>query len=505
MKKLSFLQNTVVLVLSNLITGALTFIFSIILSKEIGAQGVGLYQTVMPLYILFICITCGGTATAISKIISEKNSQKNTSELYKSVTASIAFFAFWTILVSIFVTLLAPSLSLSALKDQRAYPAILAFIPALLFVAMSSVLKGYFYGMQNTIFPAVIDIVEKCIRIIVLVFMVTGLRKYGLRYQVCGAVTAMTAGEFFSFILLYSFYRKSRAAVKQYTGTPDNILQIIVNVLSISLPLCINGFLSSLLGTFVAVMIPGRLQVAGFTRESALALYGKASGMAMTIIMFPSIIIGAISTILVPVISEASTNRSMDSVSRKMNAALRITTAIAAASAGLFFSIPDELGKLFYNRTDLGNIIFSLSFGVIFAYIEATLFGILNGLGKQAALLKNSIIMSVADIILLYTFIGIPGIGIYGYGIDFLLSPLLGCILNAREIKKTTDAVINLGEILAYPAVTAFIEIIFLSNIKNWTYKVMPSFTVTALTLMLSGAAVYSISYFLLKPLFRKA
>lgn len=505
MKKLSFLQNTIVLVLSSLITGALSFIFSIVLSKEIGAQGVGLYQTVMPLYSLFTCITCGGTATALSKVVSEKNSQRNTSELYKSVTASISFFAFWTILVSIFVAIFAPSLASGALKDIRSYPAILAFIPALIFVAMGSVLKGYFYGMQNTTFPAGIDIIEKSIRVVVLIFVVSGLKKYGLKYQVCGAIIAITAGELSSFTLLYSFYRKMRAEVKRYTGIPDNIFQIIANVLSISLPLCINGFLSSLLGTFVAVMIPRRLQTAGFTRESSLALYGKASGMAMTIILFPSIIIGAISTVLVPVISEASTIRSMDSVNRKMNAALRVTTAVAAASAGLFFSIPDELGKLFYSRNDLGNIIFSLSFGVIFAYIEATLFGILNGLGKQGALLKNSVIMSAADIILLYIFVGMPGIGIYGYGIDFVISPLIGCILNAMEIKKATDAVINLGEILAYPTITSFIEIIFLKNIRGIVYSVMPSFTLSALTLIASGIIVYAATYLLLRPLFNKA
>jgi stage V sporulation protein B len=505
MKKLTFIQNTIILVLSNLVTGALTFIFSIILSREIGAQGVGLYQIVMPVYTLFICFTCGGVTTALSKIVSEQNSRKNTSELYRSVSYSIAFFSFWTILISIIAAAIAPLISAYFLKDVRTYTSILVFIPALLFVAIGSVLKGYFYGLQNTVFPAVIDIVEKAVRIIVLITLVTGLKPYGLKYQVSGAVAAMTAGELTSFILLYAFYKKSCWGVKQLTGKPDNAAQIIANVLSISLPLCLNGFLSTLLGTFVAVMVPRRLQSIGYTLESSLALYGKIVGMGFNIIMFPAIIIGAISTILVPVISEASAGRGMSSVNRKMHAALKLTAAISAVSSGLFFTIPDELGKLFYSRPDLGNIIFSLSFGIIFSYIEATLFGILNGLGKQKVLLKNTIIMSIIDIVSLYLLIGMPGIGIYGYGINFVISPFVGCLLNTYEINRSTDAELKLGKIMAYPALITGIEIIILSNIKPVVFKIIPSFNTATVVLILGGISIYGIFYCILKPVLYKS
>lgn len=497
MKKLSFLQNTVLLIASNLITGSLVFLFSIILSKEIGAHGVGLYQMIMPIYMLFICFTCGGTTTALSKIVAEQHSKNNTRELYRSVSVSIAFFSFWTILTSIFLIIFAPLISTVILKDARTYQPILIFVPALLFVAIGSIIKGYFYGLQNSAFPAVIDIVEKCVRIIVLVTLVTGLKGAGLKYQVAGAVVAMTAGEFMSVILLYIFYRKSRKSVKHYVGTPDNVFQIITNVLKISLPLCINGFISTVLGAVIAVLIPLRLQTAGFSAETSLALFGKLTGMGFNIIMYPAIIIGSISIILVPVISEASVGKSMQMVNRRIYSTIRVTAAIAAFSAGVFFSLPNELGKLFYSRTDLGGIIYSLSFGVFFIYIESTLFGILNGLGKQGVLLRNTIIMSIIDIVLLYTLIGIPEINIYGFGINLVVSPLAGCILNSLEIKKVTGIEIKFRDFFAFPIFIAIVEIVALKNLKSIISLIIPSQNYATVTLMLIGLLIYSGLYFL--------
>lgn len=499
MRKLSFMQNTIILVISNLVTGSLTFLFSIILSREIGAQGVGLYQMVMPMYVLFICITCGGVTTAISKVISEKNSQNNVKELNKSITASIAFFSFWTILMSIIVVLLAPFLSSSILRDTRTFVPILVFVPALVFVAIGSILKGYFYGLQNTTFPAIIDIVEKGIRIIVLVALVTYLKDYGLKYQIAGAVAAMTAGELSSTVLLYIFYKRSRSNAANVPGKPDNIFQIIVNVLTISLPLCLNGLLSTVMGTAIAAIAPRRLQDAGFAIESSLALFGKVGGMALNIVMYPAIIIGAISIILVPVISEASAGKSMPMINRRIHSALKVTAVIAAASAGLLFALPDELGKLFYSRNDLGNIIFSLSFGVIFIYMEGTLFGILNGLGKQKILLRNTLIMSLIDIVLLYILLGIPEINIYGYAINFVVSPLVGCILNYIEIRKATGIEISFNKVILFPVVIALVEVISINNTKLIVRNLIASQSTASVIMLMIGIGTYCAFYFLLR------
>ncbi|HBM79677.1 MAG: stage V sporulation protein B [Clostridiales bacterium] len=501
MKKLTFAQNTLLLLISNIATGSLSFFFSIILSREIGAHGVGLYHMVMPTYSFFICFTCGGTATAISKIVAEKISKNNTRELFKSITASIAFFSSWSIFVSIFVVIFAPYISMSILKDERTYLAILMYIPAIIFITIGSILKGYFYGVQNSSAPAVIDIFEKFIRVVVLLALSEHLRKYGIKYQVAGAVLAMTAGEVTSTTLLYIAYKVSSSSVKTLTGKPDNVFQIMADVFKVSLPLCVNGFFSTMLGTFIAAMAPRRLQAAGFAKETALALYGKVSGMGLTIVMFPAIIIGAISIMLVPVISEASESRNTSAVNKRIYSVIKLAAVVAAVSAGLFFSMPKELGMMFYSRDDLGNIIFSLSFGLMASYIESTMFGILNGLGKQGILLRNTIILSIIDITILYIFLAVSKINIYAYAIDFAISPLVGCILNYTSIARITGIYMDFREIVLFPLLISFAEIIIINKLKSY----MAFGNISTLILLFTGIAVYLLLYFILSPVFKRA
>lgn len=499
MRKLSFLQNTAVLVVSNLITGTLGLIFTIILSNEIGAHGVGLYSMVIPVYSLFTCLSCGGTVTALSKIIAEKNSLQDRKGLYKTISVSIAFFMFWTALIAIAAVLSANFISKSLLKDSRTYLAVLSFIPALIFVSIGSVLKGYFYGMQNTTFPALIDVIEKCIRIAVLAAVVIRLKEYGLNWQVAGAVFAMTSGEFSSTALLYIFYKKSHNAHDRLEGQGDNSLQIIADVLKISLPLCFNGLVANISGSIIAAMVPRRLQAAGYAPETSIAMLGKVAGMSMNIVMFPGIILGAIATVLVPVISEASASRSTLNINHRISQTIKLTAAIAAASAAIFFTLPEELGRIFYQRGDLGNIIYSLSFGIIFIYIESTLCGILNGLGRQKVLLRNTVIMALIDIVTLYIFIGMPEINVYGYSINFVVSPLAGCILNYLDIHKVTGYSMDFSNILFYPAALAAVDVIIITILKNIVYNIVPGTNAAALVLVGTGYGAFTLMYFIFK------
>ncbi len=52
-------------------------------------------------------------------------------------------------------------------------------------------------------------------------------------------------------------------------------------------------------------MIPSRLRLFGYTASEALGVYGILTGMAMSVIMFPSVITNSVSVLLMPAISEA--------------------------------------------------------------------------------------------------------------------------------------------------------------------------------------------------------
>ena len=85
MGKDNFFKNSFLLTASNVTTGIIGFIFSIYLSKLIGAEGIGLYNLVMPIYNLFICMMTSGVAASISQISAVYSSKNENTNLTNSI------------------------------------------------------------------------------------------------------------------------------------------------------------------------------------------------------------------------------------------------------------------------------------------------------------------------------------------------------------------------------------------------------------------------------------
>lgn len=69
-------------------------------------------------------------------------------------------------------------------------------------------------------------------------------------------------------------------------------------------------------------------------------------------------------------------------------------------------------------------------------FTSNTMYGILNGLGRQNVILRNTIITEVLEVTLLFFLTAIPSINIYGYAITMLIISSLSLCLNLYEIYK---------------------------------------------------------------------
>jgi stage V sporulation protein B len=436
MKRDRFLKNSLILISSNLITGIFGFIFSIILSRELGAEGMGLYGLVMPIYDLFICLVCGGMVTAISKVAAIYFSKDDFANLNRSMDVSLLFDTIWALIIVCFLFINSSYISNNIIRDSRTVQAIRVMCPAVVFIAFSSILKGYFYGTSNIKVPALIDILEKLIRILVLVSLVTMLSLKEVTNTVTAAYITLTIGEFISLIALYLFYKfKKGKYILNYSPLEDK-LQLLFNVLVISLPLCLNGFLSTVLSTISTLIVPRRLVSSGLAYNVALSMIGRFRGMSLSIIFFPMVIVNSITLVLIPDLSEKLEKKDFWAAEHRISQVLKIAMLLGVTTMIICLSIPDSLGQLFFNRTDLGSYIRFSSLSAPIIFTAATTFGILNGLSKQNILLRNSLIVSLEELILLYILTGIPWINIYGIGVSLIITSFTSLILNMHEIKK---------------------------------------------------------------------
>lgn len=443
----NFYKNSLLLTLSNLSTGILKFVFSIILSKKLGAEGVGLYSLIMPIYDLFCCLLCGGMITAISKEASFYYNKNDYSNLNKTIHITIIFDLIWSIFIALLFFILAPFISNVIIKDSRTLYSLWAISPALVFVAISSIYKGYFFGTNNIKAPAIIDIFEKTIRVVVIISLINLLSLKSITTTVTATYIALSCGELISLTLLYIFYKSNKKKFHKNLKS-ESSPQLLFNVLAISLPLAINGFLTTGISTISTLLIPRRLVAAGIEYTKALGLIGKFSGMALTIVFFPMILIVSMSILLVPDISNSLTNKNYYKLEKRIKEIINISVLLGITSMLLCMCIPTELGRLFYSRSDLGNYIKFVSYSAPFTYLMTSTYSILNGMGKQKAVLINSIISAILELILFYILIGIPSINVYGYGITLIITSLVGLILNLLEIKKICSIKIYFSTII---------------------------------------------------------
>lgn len=488
MRRDRFLKNSLLLICSNLITGVFGFIFSIILSRKLGAEGMGLYGLVMPIYDLFICLISGGMVTAISTIAAVYFAKDDFRNLNRSIDISLLFDSVWSLIVVSFVFVNASFISTYIIKDTRTLHAIQVMCPAMIFIALSSVLKGYFYGTSNIKIPAFIDISEKLLRITFIVTIINVFALKGVESTVTAAYITLTIGEFCSFILLYFYFKVKQRSYRFVFAAPEDRLQLLFNILIISFPLCLNGFLSTALSTVSALIVPRRLVSSGIGYSMALSMIGKFKGMSLTIIFFPLLIVNSISTVLIPDLSEKLSKKNYWEAETRILQVIKIAFFLGVATMIICLSIPDSLGKLFYNRDDLGSYIRFCALAAPITFMSTTTFGILNGLGKQSIILRNSVITSILELILLFTLTGISWINIYGCGITLIITSFTLLMLNMYEIKKIFNINITSYEISIYIllSILLYFVLAILNNLIPSTIFALKNFFIIGLGFFLS-------------------
>ena len=87
MSKKTLIAGTLILTSASLITKLIGFFYRVYMVNLIGSEGMGLYQLIMPIYMLAWSITSSGFTTTISKLTAQEKSQKSNGKHGKNIKA----------------------------------------------------------------------------------------------------------------------------------------------------------------------------------------------------------------------------------------------------------------------------------------------------------------------------------------------------------------------------------------------------------------------------------
>lgn len=230
---------------------------------------------------------------------------------------------------------------------------------------------------------------------------------------------------------------------------------IVRDLTKVSIPISFNRFVTSIMAAVEMILIPRMLLVGGLNYQNSMEEFGKLTGMAMPLVFFPSLVTSSLATTLVPAISEAMSLKNYKTVNYRMSMSIQLSLILGFIFTSVFIVFPNEIGDMLYRKEHIGEILYLLSFTSIFMYLQQTLLGIMNGLGKQGISLRNSMVGYAIRIAFVIYFI--PAYGIKGYIIGMVVSSAVVSVLNMCTVVKTTGMVLDIRNWLIKPGIIGLI------------------------------------------------
>lgn len=459
--KNAYIKGAFILSAAGILTRFIGFYNRIFLAEAIGAEGVGLYQMIFPLYGLCISFAVSGIETAISKYVAEYNTEE-------SDRAKLRFFCsglLISLLLSLFVSSLLFSfrrtIAVVFLGDARCEHLLSYAAAAVPICAIHGCIMGYFMGQNQMHVPAFAQLLEQAVRVGSLFFFVQLTRPSHYASPVL-AMLALVLGETASTLLCIFFFLQEKKKLRTHpnissTSKKESNLQAVRKILSLGIPLSGGRMISSFILSFEAVLILKGLKSYGISHTEAVAIYGIFNGMALPFILFPSTFTTAVSSVLLPSVSKASSQNDHASIQKTTTLVVRYCFSIGLFFSALFYFFGESIGLTFFSNSEAGLYIHILSWICPFLYLGTTLNSILNGLGKAGVTFFISVGTSIFRVGILYALVA--HFGIRGYLWNILLSQVINTLLLLFYVKKETAFSYSLRDCLFLPALFTVISI----------------------------------------------
>ncbi len=378
----------------------------------------GIFQLITPVMALSFSLCCAGIQTSVSKYIAAQTASKNKQSTAAILLSSLLLTLTLSTVTSIIVYLNSSFLAKEILLEERTAPLLRILSLSFPLSSIHCCINGYFYGVKNAKIPAFLQLSEQIFRVFS-VYLITSIVTLNnqipeLAIAVVGLVIGECSSAVLSFVFLFFTYYK-KESIYYIEINIRHLLPSIQywskKIVLMAVPLSCSRIIVNLLQSVEAIYIPNKLQEYGLLKAEALSVYGVLTGMALSLILFPSSITNSISVLLLPIVSAAEENKQNHTISKAINKSITYC-ALLGGICTLFFFL---FGKM------IGNILFH---------------SILHGLGKTITTFFINV--TALSIRILCVFLLIPRIRIKGYLIGLLLSQFFSsvfCIICLRKYR----------------------------------------------------------------------
>jgi stage V sporulation protein B len=517
--KTSFMENVLMLMIAQIVIKILGFIYKIVIInvKGFGDVGNGYYNAGYQIYALLLTLSSVGVPSAVAKLVSERKAIGDIKGADKIFKISLKLFTSIGAILSILLFLLAPVIADKVLNVPDVKYTIMVLAPAIAFVAVSSVIRGYFAGlgtMKATVFSQTIEQFFNCVLTITFVYSLIGKSS---AIMAAGGNLSTTLAVIIAFYYLWIFYKRRKKSIalecKKQTVEIENktTKQLIKIILMISIPLTIGSLMSVINSTIDTITISNGIQKAyeGIIIGKA-ALEQKAMEMAgvlakiETIIHLPLAINAAFAIALVPAISSAIAKKDYSQAKKRLSFSFFATMLIIMPCAFGLTALAGPILKMIYPLASEGALILQLTtITMIIVALNYVINGALYGMGRTYVPVVGLVIGGIVKLILNIILISNPNINIYGATISSIVCQAIVLIICTVIMQKHIKFKVNTKNHIIKPVVLSIIMGICVYFIYELSHKIFSN-TISTLIGMFSGVLIYAVLIIFTKTLSRR-
>ena len=375
MKKNSFIEGALISTIGIVLCKILGLLYVIPFRAIVGVEGSVLYGYAYTIYSVFAGLSSNGIPSAMSKTVSEYNtlgyynSQERAYKIGKYIINGIGIVSFLILFI------FAPQMAHLIIGDIEGgsnlsdiVMVIRVISTSLIFIPLLSISKGYVQGHRMMRVPAIANVIEQLVRVIVIIagsFLTLKVFNLSITTAVGVSVFGATIGALVAYLYVLDKIRKNREALKRnekMTRAEAKITnkEIFKKIVLYALPFILIEFIRSIYNTVDTFTVVKTLVSVGYNIKDAENILSIITTWGSKLNMIVLSITMGLTISLIPNVVSSATLKKYDEVSQKINQALKIILFVALPmTLGLWF-LSDSVWTIFYGYDQLSASVFKV-------------------------------------------------------------------------------------------------------------------------------------------------
>ncbi|MBP2241908.1 stage V sporulation protein B [Cytobacillus eiseniae] len=340
----TFFKGTLLLAVAAFAGECIEFLVNMVLARELGESGLGLYMSILPTIFLIVLLASFELPISISKFIAEQDKKYHKSMLNHVIKLTVLFTAILLPLAIIII----PFISVFDQYHPYLRWVAIAFIPI---VSFSSITRGYFMGKNQMGKIATYNFLRKLFQLLFLVFLYQFFQ-FDTKTAVFIAFCTLIGSEVVVFLYLLHMFILQLQQVKKEPSASMSGKTVRKSLMAVSIPTTAMRVFHAMTHAIEPFLIKAALLQAGVSGVVATEHFGMLAGIAMTIGFFPAFIAHSFLIMLIPTVSKAYAEKDFQKLHRLLQQVFKVTIIYGVPAVTLFYIFAEPLTTTFFHSPD---------------------------------------------------------------------------------------------------------------------------------------------------------